>query len=71
MNDIPIIIPVKFVCIRCPYKNYFLLPFTLNYLKSEDRKNVWVVSDSEELLKIAEDYGVGSFLEIRSDSYLI
>lgn len=67
MNSIPIIVPVKSISIRCPYKNYFLLPYTLNYLKAEGRNNVWVVSDAEDLLKIAEDYGVGTFLETRSD----
>ena len=67
MNDIPIIVPVKSVSIRCPYKNYFLLPYTLDYLKAEDKKNVWVVSDAEDLLKIAADYGFKTFLETRND----
>ena len=67
MNDIPIIVPVKSISVRCPYKNYFLLPHTLNYLRAEGRKNVWVVSDSEDLLKIAVDYGVRTFLETRSE----
>ena len=67
MNDIPIIVPVKAVSIRCPNKNYFLLPHTLDYLKAEGRKNVWVVSDAEDLLKTAEDYGYRTFLETRNE----
>ena len=67
MSDIPIIVPVKSISLRCPFKNYFLLPYTLDYLKAEGRKNVWVVSDTEDLLKMAENYGYKTFLETRSD----
>lgn len=67
MSDIPIIVPVKSISLRCPFKNYFLLPYTLDYFKAEGRKNVWVVSDAEDLLKMAENYGYKTFLETRSD----
>jgi CMP-N-acetylneuraminic acid synthetase len=67
MSDIPVIIPVKSISVRCPYKNQILLPYTLNYLQAEGRDNVWVISDSNELLEIAKDYNFGSYLEVRSE----
>lgn len=68
MSDIPIIVPVKSISIRCPKKNHLLLPHTLNYLRAEGKKNVWVISDTDELLKIANDYNFKTFLEVRSEN---
>lgn len=68
MSNIPIIVPVKSISLRCPNKNYHLLPHTLNYLRAEGRENVWVISDTDELLKIARDYNFKTFLEVRSEN---
>ncbi|RQO73763.1 hypothetical protein DBR40_13215 [Pedobacter sp. KBW01] len=63
MNDIPVLVPVKGKSVRCPNKNETLLPFTLNYLKREGFENVYVISDSKELLGIAKDYKFNAFFE--------
>jgi CMP-N-acetylneuraminic acid synthetase len=68
MSDIPVIVPVKSISMRCPNKNHLLLPHTLDYLRAEGRDNVWVISDTDELLKIAKDYNFKTFLEVRTES---
>lgn len=68
MSNIPVVVPVKSISLRCPNKNQYLLPHALNYLRAEGRENVWVISDTYELLKIAKDYNFKTFLEVRSEN---
>lgn len=65
MNDIPILIPMKGISKRCPGKNKKLLPFTVKFLMEQDyKKNVVIISDSPELLNLANDYGLDTCLEV-------
>lgn len=57
MNNIPIVIPIKGVSIRCSNKNEILLPFTLKYLKYLRAKNVYVISEDEKFSEIVKSFG--------------
>lgn len=63
IDNLPVFIPVKKTSIRCPGKNQVLLPHTLTYLQKEGFKNIWVISDSDELLSLGEQYKVNTFKE--------
>lgn len=64
--NFPILIPIKGKSIRCPNKNDFLLPFTLNYLKKiKLLDNAIVITDCEALEKYAKSLGVKTHFEIR------
>lgn len=52
---------VKGHSIRCPRKNHTLLPYVLSYAK--DYFDVVVITDSEELANIANEYGVKVYYE--------
>lgn len=68
MNDIPILIPIKGVSRRCPEKNKDLLPFTVKFLNEQNltKKGV-IISDSMELLNLANNYGLNTYLEVREE----
>lgn len=57
MNNIPILVPVKKHSKRCHNKNFFLLPYTLQYLKDEGFRKVVVLSDSKVFEPITEFFG--------------
>lgn len=68
MNNMPILIPVKKNSDRCSNKNEVLLPITINYLKCEGYENIWIISDSQELLDIGIKYNCYTFLEHRLEN---
>jgi CMP-N-acetylneuraminic acid synthetase len=68
-TEIPILIPVKEYSERCNKKNYALLPYTAKYIHSQSMADsTTVITDSIELMELAESLGLNSYLEVR-DSY--
>lgn len=69
MDNIPILIPVKTVSVRCPNKNKILLPYTLDYVRKQGlEKNIVVIADSDEFLPIVKDYSINEYyVENRQD----
>lgn len=58
----PIIIPIKTTSIRCPNKNYILLPFTLDYLVEIGRiKDAIIVTDSDLFKTITDKYPIKEY----------
>lgn len=67
-NNIPILIPVKGISKRCPEKNRKLRPFTVQFLTAQNcRDNAIVISDSLNLLKLAKEYGLSTYLEVTEE----
>lgn len=65
-TDIPILIPIKGYSERCNRKNHALLPYTARYIHNlELSQSTTVITDSIELMKLAENLGLNVFLEIR------
>jgi pseudaminic acid cytidylyltransferase len=69
MNNIPILIPVKEVSVRCPEKNRKLLPYTARYLQEQGLiANSYVISDSQPLLEFSSSLGFKTFFEVRKET---
>lgn len=61
-----ILIPAKAESLRCPRKNFVLLPFVSDWLKAEGRhKDAIVIYDSEEMRDLATALGLSTFEEVR------
>lgn len=61
-----ILIPAKSKSVRCPRKNFTLLPFVAEWIRNEgvDLNNVVVICDNEEMGKLARENGLKVFYEI-------
>ena len=65
-TKVPILIPVKGYSERCNRKNNALLPYTAKYIHANNMADVTtVITDSIELIELAESLGLNSFLEVR------
>jgi pseudaminic acid cytidylyltransferase len=63
---IPILIPVKQQSVRCPGKNYDLLPFTARFIYNAGLEEyAIVITDSRELSQFASKLGLKTYLEVR------
>lgn len=60
-----ILIPAKAESLRCPRKNFILLPFISDWLKVEGRhQDAIVIYDSNEMKQLAESLGLHTFQEV-------
>lgn len=62
--NIPIIIPFKETSVRCQNKNFILFPYAIQWLDRQNapRSSVYVVSTSDKVKDIAQQYNV-NFVE--------
>lgn len=70
MIDIPIFICIKEHSVRCPGKNFELLPYTLNYLQKNNYiQNTVVISDSDIFKSITNNYNIKNYFIEQRDTY--
>lgn len=64
MNNVKILIPSKTKSVRFPNKNFMLLPYTLEWLKTNGlEKNAIIIGDSKEMEMKVKELGVDYFEE--------
>lgn len=72
MKNIPIIIPFKETSIRCPEKNFYLFPYTLEWLYEQDvyPQDIYVVSNSKRVEDLVTENNLNFVRESENGEYL-